>query len=162
MKKFFSILSFVLMLTCCNFVFTSCGDDDDEEELKEGIDRAILGSWENIDELNECHEIIEFLSDGTYIQMVRDLKEDEDISEYYLDDKLTYAKTKGTYTAINGVMNINRTHRMSFSYHDKEWHENNSFVGNAKYSVTNRNTLSLERTNEETQKVSTITFTKCK
>lgn len=71
MKKIFSILSFALMFACCNFVFTSCGDDDDEEELKEGIDRALLGSWENIDELNECHEIIEFLSDGTYIQMVR-------------------------------------------------------------------------------------------
>ena len=42
MKKIFSILSLVLMLTCCNFVFTSCGDDDDEEELKEGIDRALL------------------------------------------------------------------------------------------------------------------------
>ena len=93
--------------------------------------------------------------------MVRDLKEDEDISEYYMDDKLTYAKTKGTYTAINGVMNINRTHRMSFSYHDKEWHEI-SFIGNVKYSVTNGNTLLFEGTNEETQKVSTITYTKCK
>ena len=161
MKKIFSILSLALMFACSNVVFTSCGDDDDEEELKEGIDRAILGSWENIDELNECHEIIEFFSDGTYIDMLRDIKEDEDISEYYLDDKLTYAKTKGTYTAINGVMNINETHRMSFSYHDKEWHEN-SFIGNVKYSVTNGNTLLLEGTNEETQKVSTITFTKCK
>ena len=93
--------------------------------------------------------------------MVRDLEEDEDISEYYLDDKYTYAKTKGTYTAINGIMNVNQTHRMSFSYHDKEWHEK-SFIGNAKYSVTNGNTLLLEGTNEETQKVSTITFTKCK
>ena len=81
MKKIFSILSLALMFACCNVVFTSCGDDDDEEELKDGIDRALLGSWENTDEQNECYEVIEFLSDGTYIQMVRDLEEDEDISE---------------------------------------------------------------------------------
>ena len=161
MKKIFSILSLALMFACCNVVFTSCGDDDDEEELKEGIDRALLGSWENTDEQNECYEVIEFLSDGTYVQMVRDLEEDEDISEYYLDDKYTYAKTKGTYTAINGIMNVNQTHRMSFSYHDKEWHEK-SWQNICKYQVINGNTLSLEKTNEETGDVSTVTFTKCK
>lgn len=48
MKKFLSMLGFVLMLVCVSFAFTSCGDDDDDELDPEN---SIVGTW-----LSEEHE----------------------------------------------------------------------------------------------------------
>ena len=42
MKKYLPVLSLVLMVMCCNVLFTSCGDDDDEV-----VNNTIVGSWTN-------------------------------------------------------------------------------------------------------------------
>ena len=46
MKKILSILSLALMFVCCNVVFTSCGDDDDDEKTEDNVNRSLVGTWE--------------------------------------------------------------------------------------------------------------------
>ena len=60
MKKIFSILSLVLMLVCCNFALTSCGDDDEDETTEKNVNSKIIGTWESFDPqypdiLNKAH-----------------------------------------------------------------------------------------------------------
>ena len=159
MKKIFSILSLALMFACCNVVFTSCGDDDDEEELKEGIDRALLGSWEEVDEHDGWRDVMEFNSDGTYNATTMDLI---DHNEYYLDDKFAYYMEKGIYTATNGVLAATITHEKDHKYNDKEWHEVKDFHVVCKYQIIDSKKLLLTATKLETGEEATREYTKCK
>ena len=158
MKKIFSILSFVLMLTCCNFVFTSCGDDDDEEELKEGIDRAILGSWEDVDEHDGWRDVWEFNSDGIYYATTMDLKDE---GKNYLDDNFAYYMEKGNYTASNGVLSATLIHEKNHKNKDKEWHKVEELHAVFKYQIIDKKTLVLTYISSETGKETTIKYTKC-
>ena len=74
MKKYFSILSLVLMAMCCNVVFTSCGDDDDDEVVveKQYFDKRIIGTWESFVDHGLCRDVLIFDVDGNYYQMDQD------------------------------------------------------------------------------------------
>lgn len=133
-KKYFSIFSFVLMLVCCNVVFSSCSKDDDDDE-NENVDRALLGDWENIDKEKDCREVMTFFADGTHLDALYSVVTTDDPE--YTDEDGAYKKSKGTYTASNGVLTVSLTHEFSVSkYKDKEWHEKEDALdGSVNYQV---------------------------
>ena len=47
MKKIFSILSLMLMFACCNVVFTSCGDDEEDDF---DPSTPIVGTWKTVEQ----------------------------------------------------------------------------------------------------------------
>ena len=121
MKKYFSIFSFVLMLVCCNVVFSSCSKDDDDD-VNENVDRALLGDWENVDEHKDCRDVLTFYSNGTYQETLYPVRSTYELE--YTDESGAYGKNKGTYTASNGILTITMTHDFSvYEYGDKDWHE---------------------------------------
>ena len=47
MKKILSMLSFVLMLVCVGFAFTSCGDDEEDDF---DPSTPIVGTWKTVEQ----------------------------------------------------------------------------------------------------------------
>ena len=159
MKKYFSILSLVLMFVCCNCVFTSCSKDDDDD-VKEGVDMALVGTWENIDEEKDCREVMTFFADGTHLDALYSVVTTDDPK--YTDENGAYKKSKGTYTASNGVLTISLTHEFSVNkYNDKEWHEKKDVLdGSVNYQVKD-DKLTLSGVNND-GKEKTLSLTKVK
>lgn len=153
MKKYFSILSLVLMAMCCNVVFTSCGDDDDDEKVVEEKRNELVGTWERIVDGN-CRDIWIFYADGKYLGMDQDIKKDS--SKKYYDDNLTYYQSKGSYTAVNGTLSLEQTHEWDHDW--KEHTEKSSFS----YEIVDENTFKFSYTSDETGKLVTVTYTRVK
>ena len=157
MKKYFSILSLVLMAMCCNFVFTSCSKDDDD--VKEDVDRALIGTWENIDEYKDCRDVMTFYADGTHLETLYSVVTTDEPE--YTDENGAYRKHKGTYSASNGILTVSLTHEFSvYQYNDKEWHEKKEALGGSVNYQVKDDKLTL--THVEDGKEETVTFTKVK
>jgi hypothetical protein len=163
MKKYFSILSLVLMAMCCNVVFSSCGDDDDDEVVveKQYFDKRIIGTWESFVDHGLCRDVLIFDADGNYYQMDQDTQRRESVM--YYDDNLTYYQTKGYYNAINGTLSGVETHEWDHKWNEKEWRKS-SMEGpfSVSYEIVDENTLNISKINGETGKEETDTYTRVK
>ena len=92
MKKIFSILCLVLILTCCNFALTSCGDDDDDDDK---VIKNLVGTWKDTTYDENYEYGFTFNADGTYSYYA---KFKTNINIYLTTDKEGYLlKHKGTY-----------------------------------------------------------------
>ena len=109
MKKIFSILSLVLMLVCCNFALTSCGDDDEDETTEKNVNSKIIGTWELFDPQYPDMErspftidiLYTFNADGTFIRAIQGINyAGTDVEGYML-------KLKGTYTFSDDKLILN-------------------------------------------------------
>lgn len=120
MKKYFSILSLVLMAMCCNVVFTSCGDDDDDEKVVEEKRNDLVGTWEKIGD-GDCRVVWIFYADGKYLRMYQDLWKSPSVK--YYDENLTYYQTKGYYSVSNGTLNLEQTHEWDHKWEVMDWKE---------------------------------------
>ena len=158
MKKYFSILSLVLMAMCCNVVFTSCGDDDDDEKVVVEKRNDLVGTWERIVD-DDCRDIWIFYADGKYLQMDQDIKKDP--STKYYDDNLTYHQTKGSYTAVNGTLSWEQTHEWDHNWNVMDWKESPE-KGSFSYEIVDENTFKFSYTSDETGKLVTVTYTRVK
>ena len=158
MKKYFSILSLVLMAMCCNVVFTSCGDDDDDEKVVEEKRNDLVGTWERIVD-GTCRDVWIFYADGKYLGKDQDIKKDP--SKKYYDDNLTYYQSKGSYTAVNGTLSLEQTHEWDHKWEVMDWKECPEKVS-VSYEVVDGNTLKITGTNLERGKVETVTYTRVK
>ena len=158
MKKYFSILSLVLMAMCCNVVFTSCGDDDDDEKVVVEKRNDLVGTWEQIID-DDCRDIWIFYADGKYLQKDQDLRRDSFVK--YYDEDLTYYQTKGYYSVSDGILSMEQTHEWDHKWEVMDWKES-SEKGSVSYEVVDGNTLKITGTNPETGKVVTQTYTRVK
>ena len=158
MKKYFSILSLVLMAMCCNVVFTSCGDDDDDEKVVVEKRNDLVGTWERIVD-GDCREVWIFYADGKYLEKDQDLEKDSYVN--YYDEDLTYCQAKGYYNVVNGTLNMEQTHEWNPESEVMDWEES-SVKGSFSYEIVDGNTLKITGTNPETGKVVTQTYTRVK
>jgi hypothetical protein len=158
MKKYFSILSLVLMAMCCNVVFTSCGDDDDDEKVVVEKRNDLVGTWERIADV-DCREIIIFYADGKYLQKDQNLEKKSSVK--YYDEDLTYYQTKGYYSVSNGTLSLEQTHEWDHKWEVMDWKECPE-KGSVSYEVVDGNTLNLTGPNPETGKVETVPYTRVK
>ena len=126
MKKILSILSLALMFVCCNVVFTSCGDDDDDEKTEDNVNRSLVGTWEYYEPgyPNTVHSLT-LNADGTYYLFVKDIVYDPNSTE---TDKEGYLfKYKGTFSVSNDKLTL----AQEYAYdpillkdpNDAEWHK---------------------------------------
>jgi len=115
MKKIFSILSLVLMLVCCNFALTSCGDDDEDETTEKNVKSKIVGTWELFDPQHPdiaqgaftIYILYTFNADGTFIRAIQGINyAGTDVEGYML-------KLKGTYTFSDDKLILNGEQRYS-------------------------------------------------
>lgn len=162
MKKIFITLSLALMFVGVNIVFTSCSKDDDQDDIPENIDPALIGTWEDVIEEEDCREVITCFSDGTYVDAMYDLILDPDDAEY-CDEKGAYSKHKGSYTASKGVLTITMEYDFSPTrYKDKEWHKVEKTQNSAAvhYEIIDGKVLKVIGVVSDTGKEVTATYNK--
>ena len=107
MKKFLSMLSFVLMLMCVGFAFTSCGDDDDDDELDPS--NPIVGTWKT-EEQSGAYGTITFRKNGTFsmgVYIPDGMKTDNELVKTAIE--MSMPKVEGTYTTDGSKINITVT-----------------------------------------------------
>ena len=130
MKKIFSILSLMLMLACCNFALTSCGDDDEDETTEKNVNSKIIGTWESFDPQYPDMErtaftidiLYTFNADGTFIRSLQGINyAGTDVEGYLL-------KMKGTYTFSDDKLILNGEQKYSpieaEDPYNAQWQEN--------------------------------------
>lgn len=99
MKKILSMLSFVLMLMCVGFAFTSCGDDDDDDELDP--ENSIVGTWLT-ESYSGFYGQTTFRKNGTFTIGVH--YPDEFMNNEFVKSvaAMTMPAIEGTYSTSNG------------------------------------------------------------
>ena len=106
MKKLLSMLSFVLMLACVGFAFTSCGDDDDDEPE---VSSSIVAKWMTEKQAG-AYGTITFRKNGTFSMGVYVPEEMMMNSEFVKDAfEKTKPKIEGTYSTEGDKIHITAT-----------------------------------------------------
>jgi len=107
MKKILSMLGFVLMLMCVGFAFTSCGDDDEEDEFDPS--NPIIGTWMTEKQAG-AYGTITYRKNGTFsmgVYIPDDMKTDNEFVKTVIE--MSMPKVEGTYTTDGSKINITVT-----------------------------------------------------
>lgn len=148
MKRYFSILSLVLMAMCCNVVFTSCGDDDDDDvagvEEKHYSAKDLIGTWEYTpDDAPGTISSTTFFDDGIALNVIRDKVVNPNSTE--TDKEGVINKLIETYELVGDSIFVVHKHLYQFSkYKDLMWHPLNSETKKGtKIEFVDENTLKI-------------------
>jgi hypothetical protein len=107
MKKILSMLSFVLMLVCVGLAFTSCGGDDDDDELDPS--NPIVGTWMTEKQAG-AYGTVTFRKNGT-LSMGVYIPEEMKIDNKFIRESIEKSMPiiEGTYTADGSKINVSIT-----------------------------------------------------
>ena len=106
MKKILSMLSFVLMLVCVGFAFTSCGDDEEDDF---DPSTPIVGTWKTVEQYG-AYGMVTYKKNGTFsfgVYIPDEMMRNEDFIRESLEK--TRPKIEGTYSTSGNKLSITVT-----------------------------------------------------
>ena len=129
MKKIFSIISLVLMFTCCNFALTSCSNDDDDIT---NDDKSLVGTWKDTTSYPGHEYGFTFNTDGTYSYYWKNIGLNDPNGIFVSDKEGYWAKHKGTYTVSEDELILKQEYGYYPADHknpNAEWEKDSDRIG---------------------------------
>ncbi len=146
MKKYLPVLSLVLMVMCCNVLFTSCGDDDDENNdnaiaKKVFSNKDIVGTWEYTpDDAPGTISSTTFFDDGTYMNVIRDKDVDPDATD--TDTEGVILKVMGKYDIVrDSLYFLRKSLYQPGKFKDSMWHPLDDTRTGLKFEFVDENNI---------------------